>query len=64
MSQQMEGHIKTNLEVVDERLHALFHCCSGWRNELVVVDLDNSSRHLVQTLWAGRSQCTRKYMLS
>ena len=38
------------LEVVDQALHALLHHGTGWRCELMVVDLDNTSRHLVQAL--------------
>ena len=40
----------TDLEVVDQGLHALLHG-STWRwYKLIVVDLDRTSRHLVQTL--------------
>jgi hypothetical protein len=38
------------LEVVNQTLHALLHHCSRWRSELVVIDLDNACRHLVQAL--------------
>jgi len=38
------------LEVVNERLHTFFHRSTGWRNEFVVVHLDDACRHFVQTL--------------
>jgi len=38
------------LEVVDERLHALLHRGTGWWHELVVVNADGTFGHLVQTL--------------
>lgn len=37
-------------EVVDESLHVLLHSCAGWRRNLVVLDADGTSRHLVQAL--------------
>jgi hypothetical protein len=40
----------TYLEVMDEGLHGFLHGCSwGW-DDLVVIDLDGSGWHLVQTL--------------
>lgn len=38
------------LEVVDERLHALLHRCTGRRHELMIVNADSTFGHLVQTL--------------
>ncbi len=40
----------SHLEVVDERFHALLHRCSRRRDDLVVVYLDSSCRHLVDAL--------------
>jgi hypothetical protein len=37
-------------EVVDESLHVLLHCGARRRGDLVVLDLDGTSRHLVQAL--------------
>ena len=37
-------------EVVDESLHVLLHCGAGRRRDLVVLDLDGASGHLVQAL--------------
>ena len=37
-------------EVVDESLHVLLHCGAGRRSDLVVLDLDGASGHLVQAL--------------
>ena len=38
------------LEVVDERLHALLHRSAGWWHEFVVVNADGAFSDLVQTL--------------
>jgi len=38
------------LEVVDERLHALLHRGTGWRHKLVVVNADSAFSDFVQTL--------------
>lgn len=38
------------LEMVDERLHALLHRSTRWRHELVVVNADGAFGDLVQTL--------------
>lgn len=40
----------TDLEVVDQTLHALLHHSTGWWCELMIVNLDNTSGHLVKTL--------------
>jgi hypothetical protein len=37
-------------EVVDKSLHVLLHCGTGRRGDLVVLDLDGASGHLVQAL--------------
>ena len=44
------GQAGTDLEVVDQRLHALLHGRTRRRHELVVVNLDSTGGHLVQTL--------------
>jgi len=41
---------RENLEVVDETFHALLHAGTRRRHELVVVDLDSASGHLVEAL--------------
>lgn len=38
------------LEVMDERLHALLHRGTGWRHELVIVNTDGTFGDLVQAL--------------
>ena len=38
------------LEVMDERLHALLHRGTGWWHKLVVVNADGTLCDLVQTL--------------
>ena len=38
------------LEVVNEGLHALLHGRTRGRGDLVVIDLDSTGRHLVETL--------------
>jgi len=44
--------MQTHLEVMNERLHALFHHGAGWRHELMVINLDRSRGHFVQALRA------------
>ena len=46
------NEVRTDLEVVDQRLHALLHGCSWGRNQLVVIHLDCAGRHLVQALYS------------
>jgi hypothetical protein len=49
-SHEEEERRGTDLEVMDEGLHGFLHGCSwGW-DDLVVIDLDGSGWHLVQTL--------------
>ena len=50
----------TCLEVVNERLHALLHRCTGWWHEFVVVHLVRTRGHLVQTLYSQASGQPRK----
>ena len=42
--------LRVEQEVVDESLHVLLHCGAGRRGDLVVLDLDGTSGHLVQAL--------------
>ena len=42
--------LRVEQEVVNESLHVLLHCGAGRRGDLVVLDLDGTSRHLVQAL--------------
>jgi len=44
------------LEMVNERLHALFHRGTGWRHELVVVNADGTLSDFVQTLGGSLDQ--------
>ena len=48
---------ETYFKVMDERLHALLHGGTGRRNEFVIINFDNASGHLVQTL-----QCVVSYV--
>lgn len=48
---------ETYFEVVDKGLHALLHGRAGRRNEFVIINFDNASGHLVQTL-----QCVVSYV--
>lgn len=49
------GRRRTNLEVVDETLHALLHRGARRRYKLMVVHLDCTRRHFVQALFAQQS---------
>ncbi len=41
----------THLEVMNQSFHAFLHRCSRWWDDLVVIDLDRTGRHLVQALY-------------
>ena len=50
------------LEMVDERLHALLHRGTRWRHKLVVVNTNSTFGDLVQTLRECQG-CTAWYLL-
>ena len=50
MNERIIGIKTSDLEVVNERLHALLHGSSWWWDEFVIVNLDGTGGNLVQAL--------------